>query len=74
MLESYKRTPPNYLGEQGFLNWFFQNQTNTSGSGSGTNTDTNTTTNTNTKVISARYNTVLKQKVQITSHGMNDGG
>ena len=42
MLESYKTVPPNFHGEQGFLNWFFHNRT--------------------TQVISARYNTVLRQK------------
>jgi glycogenin glucosyltransferase len=27
MLNVYKLAPPNYFGEQGFLNWFFQNRT-----------------------------------------------
>ena len=43
MLQSYTQSPPNYQGEEGFLNWFFHNRT--------------------TRVISARYNTVLRQKV-----------
>lgn len=45
MLDTYLLSPPNYFGDQGFLNWFFQNRT--------------------TNVISARYNTVLRQKVTI---------
>ena len=44
MLATYTQAPSYYMGEQGFLNWFFLNRT--------------------TQVISARYNTVVRLKVQ----------
>lgn len=44
MLRTYEGSPPEFRGEEGFLNWFFSNRS--------------------THVISARYNTVIRLKVQ----------